>query len=339
MTADRRARMLRRADALAREGRTGDARDCLLTLVEASPTDWSVVQAAAELCARTGRTADAARFYLGMARHFARHGAPARAEQLYDEVLRLDPADRAAAFRQAELAAARGDHGRARALLAGTATGSDAPAGDALPAAPRLAARSEDVLAGLAAGRFDDARQALVRLVAKARGVDPGLTEAWLAAAGLEPGRLSGVATALADVCLVAGDPDAAIRTLREFLNRAPGDADALRHLVGVAAEHGAGAVAIEAQAALVDALVHLGRVDEARAVAGDLVARLPDAANRDRLARVTAALAAGTVARPRAAAEDPTPARASDGAPGGPVDAAKGVRDLSDALEALGAP
>ncbi|MGE0393442.1 MAG: tetratricopeptide repeat protein [Vicinamibacterales bacterium] len=340
MTADARGRVLRRADALARVGRAGDARDCLLALVDQSPSDWSAVQAAAELCARTGRSADAVRLYLGMARHFARQGATARAEQLYDEVRRLDPGDRAAAFRQAELAAARGDHAGARALLAGTAPGDEAPDGDALPGL-RLAARAEDVLAGLAAGRFDDARQALVRLVAKARGVDPGLTEAWLAAATRAPERLSGLATALADVCLVAGDPDAAIRTLREFLVRVPGDAVALQHLVGVAAEAGAGAVAIEAQAALVDALVHLGRLDDARAVAEDLVARLPDAANRERLTRVTAALASGSGAP--APVQPPGPATgtpsAAGGVIGGPPESDRGVRDLSDALEALGTP
>jgi tetratricopeptide (TPR) repeat protein len=339
VTAEARARVLRRADALARVGRADDARDCLLTLVAASPADWSAVQAAAELCARTGRAAYAVRLYLGMARHLARQGATMRAEQLYDEVLRFEPADGAAVFRLAELAVARGDHARARALLAGATAGADAT-GDSVPQGSqmpplRLAARTDDVLAGLSAGRFDDARQALVRLVTRVRGADPAVTEAWLASAGRAPERLSrlAMAMAMADVCLVAGDPDAAIRTLRAFLTRAPGEPEALRFLVGVAAEAGAGSAAIEAQAALVDALVRLGRPAEALPVAEDLVARLPDAANRDRLRRVTAA-AAGV----RVPAEDPVPARGADAA-SGRTPGVSGVRDLSDALEALGAP
>lgn len=338
MNGGSRARALRRADALARTGRAEDARDVLLSFVTASPSDWSVVQAAAELCARTRRTADAIRLYLGMARHFARQGAPARAAQLYDEVLRLDPHDRAAAFRMAELAAAGGDDARARALLAGAPSVSGAASAEALPAL-RLAARPGDVLAGLAAGRFDDARQALVRLVAKVRGVDPEVTEAWLEAAGREPERLSPLAAALADVCLVAGDPDAAVRTLREFLARVPGDPEVLRHLVGIAAESGAGAVAIEAQAALVDALARLGRFPDALPVAEDLVARLPDSSNRERLSQVTAALAAQagvTVNGPAGdrVSEAGGPDRTPDGAAGD-----SRTRDLSDALDALGAP
>ncbi len=341
MIVDNRARLLRRADALARTGRAADARDCLLALVAASPSDWSVVQAAAELCARTGRVAEAVRLYLGMARHFARQGATARAAQLYDEVLRLNPGDQAAAFRQAELAAASGDDARARALLAGAVSANDAVAADAMPAL-RLAARSADVVAGLAAGRFDDARQALVRLVAKARGVDPAVTEAWLTSAGREPGRLSPLATALADVCLVAGDPEAAIRTLREFLVRVPGDPDALRHLIDVAAEAGAGAVAIEAQGALVDALIRLGRLTEALPVAEDLVARLPDAANRERLAQVKSA-SGGQALVTTDASSGPAPDAATGTAPGRAQSSASAgdtrTRDLSDALDALGAP
>jgi len=333
MTEPRRTRALRRADALARVGKAEEARDCLLDLVATSPSDWSIVQAAAELCARTGRTPDATRLYLGMARHFAAHGATARAGQIYDEVLRLSPGDRAATFRRAELAAAAGDRERARTLLAGVVPEADASRGEEPLPALRLGARPADVLAGLAAGRFDDARQALVRLAVKERSPVAEVTGAWLDAAGRSPERVSSLAVALADVCLVAGDPHAGVGILRDFLARVDGDLDALRHLIEIAVEAGAGAVALEAQAALVDALGRSGRHCDALPVAEDLVARLPDAVNRSRLTQVTTAIAAGhAAATGTAPAGDVSgPARAER-----PTGDAR-VRDLSDALEALG--
>lgn len=334
MTQDHRARVLRRADELARTGRTGEARDCLLAFVHSSPADWSIVQAAAELCARTGRTPDAVRLYLGMARHFARQGVAARADQIYEEVLRLAPGDAAATFRRAELAAASGDRARARALLA-TAVPESGLAGEEGAAPMRVAARPAEIAAGLAAGRFDEARQALIRLTARSRGVEPELTAAWLEAAGRAAERVAPVAEALADVCLVAGEPEAAVRTLREFLSRAPGEPSVLRHLIAVAVEAGSGAVALEAQAALVDALSHRGRWPEAIAVAEDLVARMPDAANRERLASVQAA--STRVALPAAVPAAPEASGAPQVPPGPDGDGR--LRDLSDALEALGAP
>jgi len=333
VTASARTRVLRRADELARVGRAGEARDVLLDFVATSPSDWSIVQAAAELCARTGRTADAVRLYLGMARHFASHGATVRAGQIYDEVLRLAPGDRAATFRRAELAAAGGDREGARALLAGIVPERDGAGGEGPPPSLRLAATPADVLAGLAAGRFDDARQALVRLAARERGLAAGITGAWLESAGQSPERVSSLAIALADVCLIAGDPLAGVKVLQDFLGRVEGELEALRHLIGVAIEAGAGVVALEAQAALVDALVRSGRSVEALPVIEDLVARLPDAAHRSRLEQVMSAVAAGEPA----VTQTPAGCALADPAGTGSASGDTRVRDLSDALEALG--
>ncbi len=317
---------LRRADALVRTGQLAEARECLVALAAEAPDDWSVVQAAADLCRRTGRARDAVRLWLGMARHFARSGVPGRAEQIYEDVRQLAPDDRAATFRLAELASAAGDRERARLLLAEVVQSAGVGPGPSVTGAPG----TEAVVASLTAGRFEDARMALVRLVVASRGVDPALTQAWLDATARDPGAMTALAMALSDVCLVAGDASGSVQVLREFLARAPGEPEVLRHLVAMALEAGAGAPVLDAQAELAEALLQRGCAADALSVAEDLVARLPDTANRARLERVRAAVAAaGHVGQTVESPEAQPAAAVTEGL----------LRDLSDALEALGTP
>ena len=134
----------------------------------------------------------------------------------------------------------------------------------------------------------------------------------------------------LSDVCLVAGDASGSVQVLREFLARAPGEPEVLRHLVAMALEAGAGAPVLDAQAELAEALLQRGCAADALSVAEDLVARLPDTANRARLERVRAAVAAaGHVGQTVESPEAQPAAAVTEGL----------LRDLSDALEALGTP
>lgn len=318
-----RAARLRRSDALTRVGRVAEAREELLAYLAGAPDDWSAVEAAADLCERSGRLQDAARLRLGLARHFAREGAVARASETYEAVLRVAPADPCAAFRLAELVAAAGEHERARELLAGIL-----PAGGGTPVVP--AGRPADVCADLAGDRQERSRAGLVRLAAKTRGVPNEVTEAWLGAASRDPEAGVALALAVADACLVGGDAEAAIGALKAFLGHGGGEAAvaAWTRIVEVATEAGRGGVAIDAQAELAGALEAEGRLEEAERVARDLALRLPDAANQDRLARIAGARQAA-LQSPADTAILPVPAAT------GP--AVGLVRDLSDALDELG--
>ena len=199
------------------------------------------------------------------------------------EVATLDPGDLQVRAALAQAYAAKGDLDRARQYLSAQTAGGSAPLWLTL-------AEIE-----LAAGRFDEGRQA----VAKALSLDSSQRE-MAVALGCRLAEQSADAgypclDAVADHALADHDFAAAAAALHEFVTRVRYHVIALMRLVEICVDGGLEATMYEAQAQLADAYLEVGRGLEARIISEDLVAREPwNRANIERFRRALVMLGEG---------------------------------------------
>ena len=191
------------------------------------------------------------------------------------QVATLDPGDLQVRASLAQAYAAKGDMDRARQYLSPETAGTSAP----------LWLTLAEI--NLAAGRYDEGRQAVV----KALELDPAQHEpaVVLGCRLTESNADAGYPCldAVADRALADGDYAAAAAALHEFVTRVRYHVIALMRLVEICVDGGLEATMYEAQAQLADAYLEVGRGLEARIISEDLVAREPwNRANIERFRR-----------------------------------------------------
>jgi tetratricopeptide (TPR) repeat protein len=202
-------------------------------------------------------------------------GRADEALEVLAEVATADPGDLQARAALAQTFAAKGDMVRARQYLSPETAGNSGPLWLTL-------AEIE-----LAAGRYDEGRQA----VARALSLDASQREAAVVL-GCRLAESSADAgypclDAVADHALAEKDYAAAAAALHEFVTRVRYHVIALMRLVEICVDGGLEATMYEAQAQLADAYLEVGRGLEARIISEDLVAREPwNRANIERFRR-----------------------------------------------------
>ena len=242
------------ADALALDPGDAGLRGRLLNgLVAEGRTDEarSVARSAAEL--------------LSVAEILERDGRQADALEVLTQAADLDASDLPLRIRVAKAWMAAGIVDRARRFLDAATAGDD-------PEMLMALARLE-----LQAGRLDDGRQALNRLLAvqPERRDDLVLVGCELADSGLTTAAFACV-DLVADVALRQQDWGGAAAALHEFVTRVPNQIPALMKLVEICVDGGLESTMYMAQAQLADAYLSEGLGAEARVIAEDLVAHEP---------------------------------------------------------------
>lgn len=268
------------SEALASRGRQDEALGVLVEAGTLAPGDRVVRSALAAAYAARGDV-DRARGYAETAAEFttladtlAAGGDEARALEMLEEALRVEPGQRALAERLVRGYAARGTADRARPYL--EALG-DIDQPDLLIVVSELRAR---------AGELDAARRLLARLLARephraAAVADKGAT---LAPSAMEAALVH--VESAADTLVLHGDFGRAAAAFHGFLRSHPRHVAALMRLVEICVDGDLDTIT-EAQAALADAYLAEGRGAEARVVAEDLVAHRPgEPAHVERLRR-----------------------------------------------------
>ena len=254
---------LKKAEKLLRQGRLGPAVAEYRRVVDADPADMNTANVLGDLYVRSGDTEKAAEQFGRVAEHFFARGFLPRAAALYKKLLKLKPDDEQVQLRLAEMAQQQG-------LLA-----------DAKVQYVAIAARRRS------RGDRAGAAEIVVRLGA----VDPldyearRIAAATLAEMGDAPGAAAAY-RALFDDLSAKERPAEALDALRQAVAHAPDDREARTLLARAAADAGdmetarahVDRDAASRDPALLPALLEMelraGHVEEARAIARELIER-----------------------------------------------------------------
>jgi tetratricopeptide (TPR) repeat protein len=255
------------AEALAREHRATEVLDVIGEALQRAPSNAALRRQFVDACIAVGdleKARGAARTTPELVALADAFNAAA-ARELRADALRREPGDPALRTRLIQDLARAGDTEQLRWLLTPQTAGDD-------PELLRLLAKLE-----LGAGRVDEGRDALARLLGSGAGgrqaVDAVARE--LAEAGRADAAFA-CAEVLADSAVLVGDWNQAADALEAFTARAPHHLTALLKLVDLCVDGGLDARMPAAQARLADAYIALGRGGEARVIAEDLVLRAP---------------------------------------------------------------
>ena len=161
-----------------------------------------------------------------------------------------------------------------------------------------------------------------------------------ITAFGLEVGRALPdvgfqVVVLAGDTALNQGDFAAAAAGLQEFAARVPGHIPALLRLIEVCVDGGLDSVLTETQVQLADAYLAVGSAAEARAIAEDLMARVPTEEAHERLRRALEMLGvpdpAGAIADQVEELSQPAAGSLENGVTAAPEEVLPGVEVLDD--------
>jgi tetratricopeptide (TPR) repeat protein len=254
---------LKKAEKLLRQGKLDGAIAEYVRVVEDQPRDWNTANTLGDLYVRAGQNDRAAAQYMRIADHFMREGFYPKAAALYKKILKITPDDERAQLQLAELSTKQGLLVDAKSYLNAVATrrrgrGDHAGASEIIVRLGSL--DPSDIEARLAAARtveeMGDTEGAAARyrelhatLLEKGKPADA--LEALRSAVRLNPQDMEGRAE-LAKAAVASGDWDGA----RAYLDRdTTGDDPAL-------------------MAALAEIELRSGRLDEARDLLPELLAR-----------------------------------------------------------------
>ena len=235
------------------------AAEAILRLGSLEGADLPARMAAAQAAQQLGDAYRAVELLKEMARTLEKDNKKPEALRLLAEAAELDPFDAELRDKLAREFVSAGQPERARAFLSFESAGDDP---DLLLALATIE---------FAAGRDDDARIAMGRMLALAPAREPDIVKLAddLAAKGRIESAYSCI-DALTDAALLQGETERAVEVLRAFADRSP-HIPALSKLVEISVDANPDALP-DAQARLVDAYLDASRGEEARVIAEDLV-------------------------------------------------------------------
>jgi tetratricopeptide (TPR) repeat protein len=236
------------------------AAEAILRLGSLEGADFQTKMAAAQAAQQLGDAYRAVELLKEMAQTLEKEHKRPEALRLLAEAAELDPFDAELRDKLAREFVSSGQPERARAYLSFETAGDDP---DLLLALATIE---------FAAGRDDDARVAMGRVLALAPAREPDIVT--LADDLAVKGRIDSAYScidAITDAALLQGKTERAVEVLRTFADRSP-HIPALAKLIEISVEANMANALSDAQACLVDAYLDASRGDEARAIAEDLV-------------------------------------------------------------------